>query len=108
MIINGISYILSEEELREFVKKSVDERFDERINELKKANEKKTYLSTDDICALFSVKHITVGRWKKKGLIQAVTVGGRVLFPREEVEKAVKNQPLIMKAKRRKERTDED
>ena len=54
--------------------------------------QEKKYLTRRDVAERFSVTLCTVGNWVKSGRLKSVRVGGRVLFPVDEVERMEKKK----------------
>ncbi len=63
-----------------------------QLEDLKKHFKPKTpnqYLTRQQVAEMFSVDISTVHNWTKKGILIAYQIGGRVLYLRKEVEKAI-------------------
>lgn len=50
------------------------------------------YLTRAQVCELLSVSQTTLTAWKRKGILPIHKVGGRTLYKREDIDKAVKAQ----------------
>ncbi len=62
------------------------------LNDFRKQLEPKTpteYLTRREVAKMLSVDLSTIHNWKKKGILKAYQVGGRVIFKREDVENAI-------------------
>ena len=46
------------------------------------------YKSTAETCKILSCSKPTLSRWKSKGYINAIQIGGRILFSEFEIKKA--------------------
>jgi len=59
------------------------------LNDLKKnfqPTEQKVYLTRDEVSKMFGVDIGTVHNWRKKGIIKAHQIGGRVFYIKKEIE----------------------
>lgn len=63
-----------------------------QIDELKKEFQPKkpeTYLTRKETAELLKVDYSTLHNWKHKGKLNPVAIGGRVLYKRSDIEKAL-------------------
>ncbi|WP_411895726.1 helix-turn-helix domain-containing protein [Winogradskyella sp. A2] len=61
------------------------------VKELKKyleAKEPNRYLSISQLSNMLGVDKSTIHNWRKRSIIEAVQIGGRVFFERASIEKA--------------------
>ena len=78
----------SPEQLQDAILKGVKSQLDD----LKKNFEPKTpneYLSRNDVATMLKIDLSSVHNWKKKGILTAYQIAGRVYFKRSEVENAI-------------------
>lgn len=54
-----------------------------------KPKEQTEYLSRNEVAKLLSINVSSVHNWTQKGILQAYQIGGRVLYKRSELEKAI-------------------
>ena len=52
-------------------------------------------LTTKELCEEFSISQPTVIRWRKKGQIPYMRIGGSVRYDREAVRVAIENKKII-------------
>lgn len=63
-----------------------------QLDDLKKhfqPKEPKQYLTRQEVAEMFSIDLSTVHNWKKKGILNAHQIGGRVFYLRDEVDNAI-------------------
>ena len=63
-----------------------------KLDELKKGFEPKSpeeYLGRQQVADMLHIDLSSVHNWRKKGVLTAYQIGGRVLFKRKEIEAAI-------------------
>jgi len=53
------------------------------------------YLTTKELQSKLSVSRQTIHNWKKQGLINGYTIGGKILFSLKEIEEAIRNSSIV-------------
>tara|TARA_R110002096_G_scaffold421482_1_gene627215 strand:+ start:3449 stop:3718 length:270 start_codon:yes stop_codon:yes gene_type:complete len=51
--------------------------------------EPKKYLSRSELAEMLGVDKSTIHNWRKRKIIEAVQIGGRIFFERESIENAI-------------------
>ena len=49
----------------------------------------KTYLSRAEVSKMLNVSFVTLNKWNKNGKLNAVGIGGRVLYRQSDIDKAI-------------------
>ena len=83
----------------QFVQVSTDELqslvsnvLESKLNDFKrnfKPIEPNEYLSRSEVAKMLSVNESTIFNWKKRGILSAFQIGGRVFYKRKDVEDAI-------------------
>lgn len=63
-----------------------------QIDDLKKnfqAKEPNEYLTRNEVAEMLKIDLSSLHNWKKRGILQAYQIGGRVYYKRDEVELAI-------------------
>ena len=79
---------VSTEELQSLVSNVLES----KLNDFKrnfKPIEPNEYLSRSEVAKMLSVNESTVFNWKKRGILSAFQIGGRVFYKRKDVEDAI-------------------
>ena len=79
---------VSTEELQSLVSNVLES----KLNDFKrnfKPIEPNEYLSRSEVAKMLSVNESTIFNWKKRGIISAFQIGGRVFYKRKDVEDAI-------------------
>ena len=59
------------------------------LNAEAKKPKKEEYLSREEVAKLFKVDLSTIHNWRKRGVLKACQIGGRVYFKLSEIENAI-------------------
>jgi len=79
---------VSTEELQSLVSNILES----KLNDFKrnfKPIEPNEYLSRSEVAKMLSVNESTIFNWKKRGILSAFQIGGRVFYKRKDVEDAI-------------------
>ena len=79
---------VSTEELQSLVSNVLES----KLNDFKrnfKPIEPNEYLSRSEVAKMLSVNESTIFNWKKRGILSAFQIGGRVFYKRKDVEDAI-------------------
>jgi excisionase family DNA binding protein len=79
---------ITPEALADLIDTRLDKRFKE-VTEHLQPKEPKKYLSRNQLAEMLGVDKSTIHNWRKRKIIEAVQIGGRVFFERESVEEAL-------------------
>ena len=79
---------LTQEENNEPIFNFIDKKFDE-LKKFYQPKEPKQYLTRQEVAKLLSVDLSTVHNLSKRGILQKLQIGGRVLYLRSSVEKSI-------------------
>jgi len=79
---------ITSEELLNSIFKGIDARF-AQLEKQFQPREPETYLTRKQTCELVGVNYTTLTNWKKKNILVPVSIGGRVLYKRSEIEAAM-------------------
>jgi hypothetical protein len=66
----------------------IDKKFDD-LKKLYQPKEPKKYLSRNQLAEMLDVDKSTIHNWRKRKIIEAVQIGGRVYFERDAIEKSL-------------------
>ena len=86
MLQDFILVSISREELRAFIKESIQE---QQYQLPLKTKDSDTYLTRSDVCDLLHISLATLYRREQKGDIKAYRIGGRKLYKKSEVESSI-------------------
>ena len=86
MLQDFILIYISREELRAFIKESIQE---QQPQEHLKTKDSDTYLTRLNVCNLLHISPATLYRREQKGDIKAYRIGGRKLYKKSEVESSI-------------------
>jgi DNA-binding transcriptional regulator YiaG len=76
----------------EFLADLIDSRLKKRFKEVTtnlQPKEPKKYLSRNQLAEMLDVDKSTIHNWRKRKIIEAVQIGGRVYFERDAIEKSL-------------------
>lgn len=76
------------EQLKHSILKGVDERL-QNLEKHFQPKEPEAYLTRKEVCELLKVDLSTLHNWKHKGKLNPVAIGGRVLYKRSDIDKAL-------------------
>lgn len=79
---------ITPEALADLIDERLDKRFQEVSDKLQIKRPKK-YITRYELADMLSVDLSTIHNWRKRNIIEAVQIGGKVYFERAEVEKAI-------------------
>ena len=78
---------ITPEALADLIDTKLDKRFKEVTTHLQ-PKEPKKYLSTNQLAEMLDVDKSTIWNWRKRKIIEAIQLDGRVFFERESIEQA--------------------
>jgi predicted DNA-binding transcriptional regulator AlpA len=83
---NQIQYVIGKDDLREILNEIIDERIAlfEKRNEEKRNEELVTY---DRVMELLGVSKATIWRWKKRGYLVPIRIGGNDRYRMSDIKK---------------------
>lgn len=79
---------ITPEALADLIDLRLDKRFKEVTAHLQPKEHKK-YLSRNQLAEMLDVDKSTIHNWRKRKIIEAVQIGGRVYFERDAIEKSL-------------------
>ena len=88
---------MSKEELKQLIKNSVEDGYNQLRQELEKKirlefqNSDDSLLTYNEVSKWLRVSKVTLQSWKNKGILPFSRIGSRVYFKKSEVNNALKN-----------------
>lgn len=79
---------ITPEALADLIDKRLDKRFQE-VNSKLQVKKPKKYITRYELADMLSIDLSTIHNWRKRNIIEAVQIGGKIYFERDEVEKAI-------------------
>lgn len=70
----------------------IDDSIKKQLEDLKEnfqPKEPKRYLSRNELAEMLGVDRSTIHNWRKRKIIEAVQIGGRIFFERKSIENAI-------------------
>jgi len=86
----------SEHELRELISYAVREQLQNLFHRKEKEKHEEELLSIKQVCEIFKVSRQTVLDWRKKGLIQSISLNRRVFFLKNKLFDNLKQRNRIL------------
>ena len=86
---NQIQYVISKDDLKEILTEIVDERIDFIVKKWEEANRIEELLTTEKAMELLSVSKATMYRWKQRGYLVPIRVGGNDRYRMKDIMKII-------------------
>lgn len=77
------------------VERLLDKKFSAKEKELREAAEPKKYYTRKEVCEIYHVSLMTIHNWVTSGKLVQKKIGKRVLFDRDSINEAVKEQSVF-------------
>ncbi len=84
---NQIQYVIGKDDLREILNEIIDERIDFVIKKWEEANNIEGLLTTEKAMELLSISKSTIWRWKQRGYLVPIRVGGNDRYRIQDIKK---------------------
>ena len=84
---NQIQYVIGKDDLREILNEIIDERIDFVIKKWEEANNIEGLLTTEKAMELLSIGKSTIWRWKQRGYLVPIRVGGNDRYRIQDIKK---------------------
>ena len=84
---NQIQYVIGKDDLREILNEIIDERIDFVIKKWEEANNIEGLLTTEKAMELLSIRKSTIWRWKQRGYLVPIRVGGNDRYRIQDIKK---------------------
>ena len=86
---NQIQYVIGKDDLREILNEIIDERIDFVIKKWEEANNIEGLLTTEKAMELLSISKSTIWRWKQRGYLVPIRVGGNDRYRIQDIKKTM-------------------
>ena len=83
------------DELRDAVRQTFEEELSKTIlGEKKLKNE--GLLTNKDLQKIFDITLVTIHNWRKRGILKAITIGGRVYYKKSDIDELINQKSISM------------
>ncbi len=83
----NVVFQVTPKDLQKFGKDLITATKKETKHELKKANNE-TYLTSDEVCNIYSISKVTLWNYDKKGITNPLRIGNKKRYRKSEIEAA--------------------
>ena len=89
---NQIQYVIGKDDLKEVLREIIDERISFFMEKMNDANRDEELVTSKKVMELLEISKPTLSRWKKRGYLVPVRIGGNDRYRMSDIKKIMKGE----------------